>query len=39
MKVKSVSDCLNIIDEAISENIGKHIGVFSLEIIREYLLE
>ena len=37
--MKSVSDCLNIIVDAIVENIGKSIGISILENIREYLLE
>ena len=39
MEVKSVSDCLNIIDDAIVENIGKCIGISNLENIHKYLLE
>ena len=37
--MKSVSDCLNIIDDAIVENIGKFIGISNLESIHKYLLE
>ena len=37
--MKSVSDCLKIIDDAIVENIGKFIGVSILENIHKYLLE
>ena len=29
--MKSVGDCLNNIDDAIVENIGKHIGISKLE--------
>ena len=39
MEMKSASDCLNIIDDAIVENKGKYIGVSNLESIHEYLLE
>ena len=39
MEVKSVSDCLNIIDDAIVEDIGKYIGISCLENFHEYLLE
>ena len=38
MEVKSISDCLNIIDDAIVENIGKYIGILSLENIHKHLL-
>ena len=37
--MKSISDCLNIIDDAIVENIGKHVGISSLENLHKYLLE
>ena len=37
--MKSVSDCLNIIDDARVENIGKNIGISDLENIHKYLLE
>ena len=36
MQVKSVSDCLNIIDDSIVEKI---IGISNLENIHKYLLE
>ena len=39
MELKSVSDCLIIIDDAIVENIGKYIGISNLENIHKYLLE
>ena len=39
MKVKSVSDCLNIIDDVMVENIGKYIGTSILENIHKHLLE
>ena len=39
MEVKSVSDCLNIIDDAIVEKIGKYIGISNLENFHKYLLE
>ena len=37
--MKSVSDCLKIIDDAIVENIGIFIGISILENIHKYLLE
>ena len=37
--MKSISDCLNIIDHAIVENVGNYIGISSLEFIHKYLLE
>ena len=37
--MKSFSDCLNNIDDAIFENIGKHISISDLENIHTYLLE
>ena len=39
MEVKSVSDCLNIIDGAIFENNGRYIGISNLENNHKYLLE
>ena len=39
MEVKAVSDCLNIIDDAIVQNIGKNITISDLENIHKYLLE
>ena len=39
MEVKSVSDCLNIIDDALVESIGKFISISDSENIRNYLLE
>ena len=39
MEVKSVSDCLNIIDDAIIRNIGKYISISTLVIVHKYLLE
>ena len=39
MEVKSVGDCLNNIDDAIAENIGKIIGNSNLEKIHKYLIE
>ena len=39
MEIKSLTDCLNIIDDAIVENIGKYIGISGLENIHKYLLE
>ena len=39
MEMKSVSDCLNIIDDAIVEKIGKYFGISNLENIRKYLLD
>ena len=35
MEMKSVSDCLNIIDDAVVENIGKFIGISNLENIHK----
>ena len=35
MEMKSVSYCLNIIDDAIVENIGKLIGISNLENIHK----
>ena len=37
--MKSVSDCLNIIDDAINENIGKKFGISGLGYIPKYLIE
>ena len=37
--MKSVSDCLNTIDDAIVEKNGKYITISDLEIIHKYLLE
>ena len=37
--MKSVSNCLNIIDDAIVENNGKYIGILGLEKTQKYLLE
>ena len=39
MEVKTVGDCLKIIDHATVEIISKYICVSKLENIREYLLE
>ena len=39
MEVKSIGDCLNIIDDAIVENNGKYIGISNLENIHKHLLE
>ena len=39
MEVKSVSDCLNIIDGAIFENNGRYIGLSNLESLHKYLFE
>ena len=39
MEIKSVSDCLNNIDDAIVESIGKYIGISNLENIHKYLLD
>ena len=39
MEVKSVSDCLNVIDDAIVESIGKIISISDSENIRNCLLE
>ena len=39
MEMKSVSDCLNIIDDAIVENIGNYFGISILENIHKDLLE
>ena len=39
MEVKSVSDCLNTIYDAIVETIGNYIGISNLENIHKYLIE
>ena len=39
MEVKSIRDCLNIIDGVVVENIGKYTGILILEIIHEHFLE
>ena len=39
MEMKSVSDCLNIVDDAIVENIGKYNGTSVLENAHKNLLE
>ena len=39
MELKSICDCLNIIDDAIVENNGKYIGISILENIHKYLFE
>ena len=39
MEVKSLTVCLNIIDDVIVENIGKYIGISGLENIYKHLLE
>ena len=39
MEVKPVSDCLNIFDDTIAENVGKYISISSLENNHKYLLE
>ena len=38
MEMKSVSDCLNFIDNMIICNIEKHVGIGNLENLREYLI-
>ena len=39
MEMKSVSDCLNIIDFVITENMVRNFDIPTLEIIRKYLIE
>ena len=39
MEEKSVSDCFNIIDDALVENIGKYFGISNLENNHIYLLQ
>ena len=39
MEMKSVSDCLNKIDEALAKNIGKYIGISDLENFFKFLLK
>ena len=39
MELKSICDCLNIIDDAIVENNVKYIGISNLENFHKYLLE
>ena len=39
MEFKSISDCLNFIDNLILCNTASHIGVGSLEDLREYMFK
>ena len=39
MEVNSISDCLNLFDDAIVENSGRYIGISKLENIHNNLLE
>ena len=37
--MKSVSDCLNVIDDAVVENVGKNIGISGSKNVQKYILE
>ena len=38
MEMKSVSDCLNFIDNMIRCNIEKHVGIGYLEDLRDFMI-
>ena len=38
MEVKSISDCLNFIDNLILCGTEKHIGIGNLEDVRDYMI-
>ena len=37
--MKTISDCLNLIDYIMSYNIEKHTGIENLEIVRDYVVQ
>ena len=39
MEVNSISDCLNLLDDALVENSGRYIGISKLENFHKHLLE
>ena len=38
MEMKSVSECLNFIDDMILSSVGKSVGIGNLEDIRNYMI-